>query len=70
MYIVIVFYNGSARSMRFEFWAVALAVEAAAALLRHDVRVNALSLSFSFVDLIVDLIVDLLAPIEELLCGT
>ena len=35
VYIVIVFYNGSARSTRFEFWAVALAVEAAAALLRN-----------------------------------
>ena len=59
-----------ARSTRFEIWAVALAVKAAAALLRNDVRVNALSLSFSFVDLIVDLIVDLLAPMEELLCST
>ena len=56
--------------MRFEFWAVALAVEAAAVILRSN-RVNLLHrLSFSFVDLIVDLIVDLLAPMEELLCGT
>ena len=55
-----------ARSTRFEFWAVALAVKAVAALLRNDVQVNALSLSFSFVDLIVDLI----APMEELLCST
>ena len=38
VYIVIVFYNGSARSTRFEFWAVALAVEAAAALLRNRHR--------------------------------
>ena len=37
VYIVIVLYNGSARSTRFEFWAVALAVEAAAALLRNAV---------------------------------
>ena len=54
------------RSTRFEIWAVALAVKAAAALLRNEVRVNALSLSFSFIDLIVDL----LAPMEELLYGT
>ena len=53
-------------STRFEFWAVGLAVKAAAALLRNDGRVNALSLSFS----IIDLIVDLLAPMNELLCGT
>ena len=59
-----------ARGTRFEFWAVALAVEAAAVILRSN-RVNLLHrLSFSFVDLIVDLIVDLLAPMEELLCGT
>ena len=53
------------RSTRFEFWAIALAVKAAAALLRNDVRVNAHRLSFPFIDLIVDL----LAPMEELLCG-
>ena len=51
---------------RFEIWAVALAVEAAAVILRSN-HVNLLHLlSFSFVDLLVDL----LAPMEELLCGT
>ena len=35
VYIVIVFYKGSARCTRFGFWAVGLAVEAAAELLRN-----------------------------------
>ena len=54
VHIVIVFYNGSARSTRFEFWAVALAVEAAAALLRNAVSLTA-SLSHFFLNLGIDL---------------
>ena len=48
------FYKGSVRSTRFEFWAVALAVEAAAALLSKRGR-------FSFIDLLIDL----LCPYKE-----
>ena len=40
VYIVIVLYNDSARRTRFKFWAAALAVKAAAVLLRNDVRVT------------------------------
>ena len=58
MYIDIVLYNDSTRRTRIEFWAVALAVEAAAALLSQSSesrRVDSYIVSVFFLNLGIDL---------------